>query len=160
MEAYIATGTTSISLTKKNKVPAGTGVLLRATAGGTSFDVPVTSATTDNVEGNLFVRGTGAAVASDESGAGTGPYNYILNNVNNQIGFYKANGQTVATNRAYLHTTIAAESRIAIDIDPSGINVISRETTTDNRYYDLQGRRVAQPTKGLYIVNGKKVIIK
>jgi hypothetical protein len=27
-------------------------------------------------------------------------------------------------------------------------------------YYDLQGRRVAQPTKGLYIVNGKKVFIK
>ena len=26
--------------------------------------------------------------------------------------------------------------------------------------YDLQGRRVAQPTKGLYIVNGKKVVIK
>ena len=30
---------------------------------------------------------------------------------------------------------------------------------SDN-YYDLQGRRVAQPTKGLYIVNGKKVVIK
>ena len=27
-------------------------------------------------------------------------------------------------------------------------------------YYDLQGRRVAQPTKGLFIVNGKKVVIK
>ena len=27
-------------------------------------------------------------------------------------------------------------------------------------YYDLQGRKVAQPTKGLYIHNGKKVVIK
>jgi hypothetical protein len=30
----------------------------------------------------------------------------------------------------------------------------------DNSIYDLQGRRVSQPTKGLYIVNGKKVVIK
>ena len=30
----------------------------------------------------------------------------------------------------------------------------------DNVYYNLQGVRVAQPTKGLYIVNGKKVMIK
>ena len=29
-----------------------------------------------------------------------------------------------------------------------------------NEYFDLQGRKVAQPQKGLYIVNGKKVIIK
>lgn len=35
-----------------------------------------------------------------------------------------------------------------------------RPTIENNVYYDLQGRRVAQPTKGLYIVNGKKVIIK
>ena len=33
------------------------------------------------------------------------------------------------------------------------------QLTIDN-YYDLQGRRVAQPTKGLYIVNGRKVVIK
>ena len=30
----------------------------------------------------------------------------------------------------------------------------------NNGYYDLQGRRVAQPAKGLYIVNGKKMVIK
>ena len=27
-------------------------------------------------------------------------------------------------------------------------------------YHDLQGRRVVQPTKGVYIVNGKKVVVK
>ena len=31
---------------------------------------------------------------------------------------------------------------------------------SDNSVYDLQGRKVAQPTKGLYIHNGKKVVIK
>ena len=31
---------------------------------------------------------------------------------------------------------------------------------TDGEFYNLAGQRVAQPTKGLYIVNGKKVVIK
>ena len=39
-------------------------------------------------------------------------------------------------------------------------NAVQREEIKDKSYYDLQGRRVQQPTKGLYIVNGKKVIIK
>ena len=36
----------------------------------------------------------------------------------------------------------------------------SDPSLTDNAYYDLSGRRVVQPTRGLYIVNGKKVVIK
>lgn len=44
--------------------------------------------------------------------------------------------------------------------DATGIQGLSRETITDNVYYDLQGRRVEHPTKGVYVVNGKKVVIK
>lgn len=41
----------------------------------------------------------------------------------------------------------------------TGIQTVT--TTMENgAYYDLQGRRVAQPVKGLYIVNGKKVVLK
>lgn len=162
LEAYIAqeeNGT--IALLKKNKVPAGTGVLLRATAGGTSFNVPVASGDMDNVQGNLFVRGTGAAVASVVTVNSATKYNYILNVVNNKLGFYKAHNQTVATNRAYLQTSVAAEARVDINFgENSGIVTVSREATANNRFYDLQGRSVMQPTKGLYIVNGKKVVVK
>lgn len=42
----------------------------------------------------------------------------------------------------------------------TGITNVNRETITNNRYYDLQGRRVSSPKPGLYIVNGKKVVIK
>ena len=42
----------------------------------------------------------------------------------------------------------------------TGISTVKRESFTVNQYYDLQGRRVAQPTKGLYIVNGKKIMLK
>lgn len=38
----------------------------------------------------------------------------------------------------------------------TGVN----QNENQNQYYDLQGRRVAQPTKGIYILNGKKVVVK
>ena len=44
---------------------------------------------------------------------------------------------------------------------PTGINSIkSADANTDGNYYDLQGRPVEKPTKGIYIVNGKKVVKK
>ena len=44
--------------------------------------------------------------------------------------------------------------------EATGILDNNRETITNNRYYDLQGRRVEKPGKGLYIRNGKKEIVK
>ncbi len=53
-------------------------------------------------------------------------------------------------------------SRISFSFDEAtGIQDNNRETTTNNRYYDLQGRSVEKPArKGLYINNGKKVVVK
>jgi hypothetical protein len=61
-----------------------------------------------------------------------------------------------------------AEARISMTFDEStGISSNNRETINDNRYYDLQGRRVPESVirnselnQGLYIVNGKKVVVK
>lgn len=44
--------------------------------------------------------------------------------------------------------------------DMSGIDAMGAETITDGVYYDLYGRRVDNPTRGIYIRNGKKVILK
>ena len=157
LEAYIAkeNGTT-IELEKVDKVPANTGVLLRAKNSATDFNVPVTTAAADDVAGNIFVRGTGAAVES-----GTGPYNYVLGKHDGVVGFYKAGGMKVATNKAYLQTTIAA-ARIDVNFDETtALTLVNSEKRTVNSdVFDLQGRKVANPTKGLYIVNGRKVIIK
>ncbi len=43
---------------------------------------------------------------------------------------------------------------------PSGIETVRSSQMAVQSYYDLSGRRVVQPTKGLYIVNGKKVVVK
>ena len=157
LEAYIAKENgDKVELTKVNKVAAGTGVLLRAKNDATTFDVPVTTDDADDATGNLFVRGTGAAVATTDA-----TYtNYILSTKGGVPGFYHANGNTVAKNRAYLHTSVSA-ARIDLSFDElTGINEVKSQKETVEGIFDLQGRKVAQPAKGLYIVNGKKVVIK
>ena len=135
------------TMTKVDNVPAGTPVLLYKD-GGTTEDIPVM---------------TGAAVATTD-----GDYtNMILNNVGGNIGFYFANGQTVAANRAYLHfnSSLAPDAlapmMMVFDGEATGISEIKTMRNAENEiFFDLQGRKVAQPAKGLYIVNGKKVVIK
>ena len=143
---------TTITFDKVTEVPAGEGVLLQ---GEGTFEVPVKSVDAWAADYNAFVRGTGAAVAT-----GDGPYNYILNKVNGVVGFYKANDQTVAKNRAYLQSMTAA-TRISLNYDEetTGISEVVK-SDVNNKVFDLQGRHIAQPTKGLYIMNGRKVLVK
>ena len=165
LKAYIAVEDGGeIKYEEVETVPAGTGVLLRALdTAGKNYSVGTTTATDDDkaaVADNKFVRGNDEKVAS-----GTGPYNYILNVVNNQIGFYRAAEKTVAKNRAYLSTSIgAASARIDIffDDDTNGIKKIENAASNkeNGTFFNLAGQRVAQPSKGLYIVNGRKVIVK
>ena len=65
--------------------------------------------------------------------------------------------------RAYFKIPEGAEAMtltIEGDSDPMGIYAIENgQLIRSNEVYDLQGRKVKQPTKGLYIVNGKKIII-
>lgn len=157
LKAYIAKEDNgAIKMVQINKVPKGTGILLRATDGGDKpYSVP-TATTTDDVTGNLFVRGNDLVVATD---AGEGKTNYILNVVNNQLGFYKANDNTVAKNRAYLQTTVAA-SRINLNFDEETTGIAEVKTNAKNEIFNINGQRVEKTAKGLYIMNGKKFIVK
>ena len=74
------------------------------------------------------------------------------------------NSVTVKTFRAYM-TADASDASFSntLDIDwGDGTTSIKNMKVgiNDNIYYDLQGRRVLYPQKGIYIVNGKKVILK
>ena len=162
LKAYKATVEgTAIAFTKVGSVPAGEGVLLQGAEA--TYKVPVVSGVSSWADAdNAFVCGTGAAVET-----GNGPYNYILNKVNNVVGFYKANGQTVNTNRAYLQSATSA-ARIAINFEEAqGIATVQcKDFSPSNSVYTLDGRRVSDfdkqnsLRKGLYIVNGKKVVVK
>lgn len=153
------------TLTEVTKVPAKTPVLLYAEGGnGSGEAIAVTTDAVSAVTGNNLVAGTGAAVTTAD-----GDYtNMILNNVSGNVGFYFAAGQTVASNRAYLHFAssyapdAAARMTMVFADEATGIESLTPTPSPirEGSIYTLNGQRVAQPTKGLYIVNGKKVIIK
>ena len=74
---------------------------------------------------------------------------------------------TVGANKAYVDRSAITPSlaRGVVDLDfnePTGIETVanSQEVNANNKFFNLAGQRVAQPAKGLYIVNGKKVLVK
>ncbi|MBP3511490.1 MAG: hypothetical protein J6K19_05570 [Prevotella sp.] len=164
IEAYKATvdaGESTVILTKVNTVAAGEGVLLRSIAGDAATEnIPVAADAQKN-DGNDFV-----GVETDIESLATetdGHTNYILNNVDGVIGFYKAAGKSVAAGKAYLQVPTTAANAKSLKIvfgDTTGISEINNTAKADGAYYSISGVRVANPTKGLYIQNGKKVIVK
>ena len=158
LTAYIATAASgsSVTLTSINKVPAGTPIILKATETGAAIDVPV-AATTDDASLNKLSIGDGKTQIG-----GDGKFDYILKN-----GLFckVTTASALAAGKCYLHLTAAPEANeLTIDFEDGEttgvVSVGKPQTTTNREFYNLAGQRVAQPTKGLYIVNGKKVVIK
>ena len=158
LEAYIVKDNDvsdgSVTLTKVNKVPANTGLVLKASSTGSPIDVPVLTGTADDVTGNLMA---GSATATTAVAANAG---YILSDGV----FQPALAGTLPAGKAYLNIAAGART-LEMNFDDEGITAVKEITNTNrtnntNEVFDLQGRRVAQPTKGMYIVNGKKVVIK
>lgn len=79
-----------------------------------------------------------------------------------EVAFRQYNGATIQGFRAYL--PVAGNVRIAgmriVDGDVTRIEGVNAEESHKVDVYDLSGRRVQRATKGLYIINGKKVIVK
>ncbi len=139
-----------------DNVPAFTPVLLKGE--GTVTATIIDDA--DEPETNLLSIGTGEAYAASE-------YPYVLaKGDNGKAGFKLWTGAaSVLKDRVVL--LLDAEinpSRSFLfleDGETTGVADINRETITNNgSFFNLNGQRVAQPTKGLYIVNGRKVVVK
>lgn len=153
LEAYVVTGSTNttITLAKVTDVPASTGLILKKTGSAASYNVPVGTATT-LAETNKLVGVTTATTFN----AG----DYILSNGT----FIKGTAGTLAANKAYLPASNIDTSANILSLDFGGTTDIANlkavNTLENGKFYNLAGQEVAQPQKGLYIVNGKKVIIK
>ena len=135
------------------EIPAGKAVILKSTSSTITLTPATTTAT---LEGNAL-QGTATAI--------TNPGNaYVLNKGAKGVGFYKlSSGGTIGANKAYLtydggagarEFFLFGETTGIISVNGSGLMVNGSDGC-----YDLQGRRVQNPVKGLYIVNGKKVFI-
>ena len=134
------------------EIPAGKAVILKSSSSSITLTAATTSAT---LEGNQL-QGTATAI--------TNPGNaYVLNKGTNGVGFYKLSASgTIGANKAYLtYSGSLAPEFFGFDGNTTGIDAtLVNSEKVNSVVYDLQGRKVAQPTKGLYIVNGKKVVIK
>lgn len=144
-------------------IPANTPVVLEGVKGETkTYTLTiVTDNASTNPEENVL-KGTLLPEAISET--------FVLGMNNGEVGFYKlsATDNTVGANKAYL-------PKSALSTSPAGVRGVtfsfddnSGETTgiedatinlAEEEFYDLQGRRVMNPTKGIYVTkSGKKVL--
>lgn len=152
--AKVADG--KVVLTQIKKVAAGTPVVLYC-EGGQIEDIPFANTTDTPAESESdLVAGNGATVATTD-----GDYtNYILNVGTQGIGFYQANDQIVDKGRAYLHVAGTSEARLAVVFgDATGISSV-KAAADGEAVYNLNGQRVKNASKGLFIIGGKKVVVK
>ena len=143
-------------------IPAETGVILEAAAGSYNFAV---AADVDAIEGNALVGSYAKSVKNAEAKVYT-----LQKPAEKEVGFYLFKGQDAEGNTTYINGFRAwvevAEGEEAPamftlgrggdDEDATGIDQLINNGEVV--IYDLSGRRVEKMEKGIYIVNGKKVV--
>ena len=142
-------------------IPAKTGVVIRGNAGYYTF-TPAESAATTDVTNNLM-RGYAGVFEYEEVARPTdGSTNYVLAVEDGVAAFYrKDEAFYVSNNKAYLNVPAATAQSISLRFEGSTeIETSTLNPQPSTEVYDLMGRRVLNPTKGMYIVNGRKVVIK
>ena len=160
--AFTATdGETSVKLNEitSGKVPANTPVVLykEGLSTKTTFEIPVAASADDPTGTNdLHVVGEDGLTGED--------YIYVLAKPSDTVGFYLWDKtQTLEEGKIYLQGKASYGARSFLGFEEgntTAIDVRSKMDDVRGEVYNLNGQRVAQPNKGLYIVNGKKVVIK
>lgn len=162
------------------------GVILRSTSQSNKETIEVTLTDRRTIAGHSH---TSALKGTDNSGIVLNHEDYVYYVLNatkeHGAGFYRFSSTSstvgIPGHRAYFeveikkNSTDAARPMLLFDFDdsPTGIDGVESDETCDNRYYNLAGQCVAPATrsaegrlftkglkKGIYIVNGKKVIVR
>lgn len=140
-----------VTLNEIAEVPANTGVLLVNETGATTATVTIKDDAAATVSDNALV----GTLAPHAKAAG----DLFLGNNEGVVGFYDWAGTSLAANRAYIPAATAAGVRaLLFDNTTTGVNAATLNNASQ-KVFDLQGRRVQKAQKGLYIVNGKKVVL-
>jgi len=167
-DAYIVTGGKNGVLAKMSvkgrTVPANTGLLLKGTEGSAvNVTIPVVASSETDVTANIL----DGVTANTEITAGSGWV--LMNDATNGLGFYRnTNAFTVGANTAYIPVADLAVPGAGarafyslFDSETTGVDAaLVKNGIVNNEIFNLQGQRVGQPTKGLYIVGGRKVVKK
>ena len=167
VKAYVVSSfesaTGQVTLTRTYYVPPFTGVVVKGNKG--IYTIP--AGVGQPVYPNMMKGVTANIVLNKVDGDYT---NYILAKKNGNLGFYAvSDGSTLSARKAYLplptvNLPSGAGARglqfIYDDEQATDITEIESKNDAIVGIYNLQGRKVINPTKGLYVINGKKVIIK
>ena len=159
VKAYIAVSKNATAVTLQQivgNVAAGTGLLLKGSANAaTSIEMVETGTQYEN---NLLVGVTSGTTTINAANK------YVLVVKDGVVKFADTYGRQaeVPAGKAYLQVenANARELTFFFEGESTAIETIAKQDETDGVVYNLRGQRVNNPGKGLYIVNGKKVIIK
>lgn len=154
----------SVSLTEIDEtvIPAGTAIVVSGTAGET-YTFAVDESTTDAAalaETNILKGNVTEETATTDE---TQTFYGLATGTDGKAVFKKVQaGVAVPAGKGYIVTTTSASSPEFLDLSgaATGISSAAADTHNDGRLYDLQGRRIEKPVKGVYIRDGKKVVIK
>ena len=164
LKAYAVTGHESSAITKDaitGAVPAGTPLLLNGDA-STDYTIPVALTNGTAPTTNLLKAGTGSAVSYEAEKT-----KYALS-VNGGVACFKkiTADREIPAGKAYLEFNETIEAREFFALDESEVTGISSiengKMTIDNAWYSLDGRKYnGKPSvKGVYVNNGRKVVLK
>ena len=147
--AVTAAGSGSVTLTEVTDVPKYFPVLLKGAGAKKGYVLEESPA----APANLLAISTGGEING-----------YVLANKTEGVGFYKWAGGSLTSGKVYLPASAVAGAPDFLGFDGETTSIsttnFTNDTNNSGEFYNLAGQRVANPTKGLYIVNGKKVIIK
>lgn len=142
-------------------IPANQGVILQNTdAAEANINLAITTEEVTTLTVNKL-EGVTAKRAGYTAGT-----NYVLAEKNGKVGFYKASFTTIVANKAYLPQTNVQNAQgvmmaFSFDDEVTGIDNVNAATAAAKKYYDLQGRRVLYPAKGIFVTeDGQKVLLK
>jgi len=163
--AYVASAVEGdkVELVKTtDKVAAGEGLFLAGTVGETFTIGVTTEAATLTADNKLVGLPAGGTVP-----AGVGKYVFAWPTSDpSAASFYivETTPATLGAGKAYLDTAAAGDARLSLSFgedagEATGISEMKSQKA-DGTIFNLRGQRVAQPQKGLYIMNGKKTIVK
>lgn len=135
-------------------IPANTGILVKATAG--KYDFSVTSKECATLDNDLKAATTD--VTSESEGA---KYFALTTLSDGKVGFAVVkDGVVIPAGKAYLMVENGTPAKFfGLDGEATGINSV-KTAKADGAYYTLEGVKTTKPVKGLYIHNGKKIVVK
>jgi len=153
---------TTLTLSKvEGVIPANTAVLVKSNAVG-EYTFNVSNEETADAIANNSLQGVTVETAVSEL-AEEGKTVLTLGMAEGVVAFRQPAGTTISANKVYLLVDAASSAKIRIvEGEATGIeeNYEFGIKNSDAATYDLSGRKVANPTKGLYIKSGKKFIVK